>query len=121
YGAPNQPASPCFATDAQTIVLVLQGTSLTLYDARVGAQYSGDPATGLTTGLIRGFVTEEDAKVTIVPLQDLAGGSRSLASLLRGGDGNCKDPAPAKGDRDTDPNGRSGWYFYLSFSAAKTV
>ncbi len=116
YSAPNIPANQCFVTKGQTIVITLQGANITLYNARIAAKYKG--TTGLETGLLSGFVTEADAATTIVPLPDLAGGAQPLAKLLRGGVGNCKDASPAKGDKDTGPNGESGWYFYLNFTAS---
>jgi len=109
------PTNNCFATSSQTLTITIQGARITLHDATIGAVYQNDPATGLSTGLIRGFVTEEHAESTIVPLPIL--GDMPLAKLLPGGKDNC---ASGKSDKDTGPDGKSGWYFYLNFSATRT-
>jgi cysteine-rich repeat protein len=111
----DTPVNQCFATAPQTLPIEIQGTSITLHDATIGAVYENNPATGLMRGLIRGFVTEADAESTIVPLPIL--GDMTLASLLPGGKDNCWQPSPMTGDKDTGPGGKSGWYFYLNFSA----
>jgi hypothetical protein len=50
-----------------------------------------------------------------VPLPIL--GDMTLASLLPGGKDNCYLKPPELGDKDIGPGGKSGWYFYLNFSA----
>jgi hypothetical protein len=106
----NKPSGACFSSDAQTIMLTIGGLDLTFYDARIAGVYTGTPATGITTGLLRGFLTEADADLITVPL---FGGM--LSSWLPGGSGNCS----TKDDRDTGPGGQSGWYFYINFVATK--
>src|SRR6185503_11564859 len=103
------------ATTPQTLPINIQGTTITLHDATIGAVYQNDPATGLMTGLIRGFVTETDADNTIVPLPIL--GDTALSKLLPGGKDNCK---AGSSDKDTLADGTKGWYFYLNFSAVQT-
>jgi len=107
------PVNTCFQTAPQTMTISLQGAMISLYEARIGAVYSGDPATNLVTGLIRGFVTRQDAENTIIPLPLL--GDVPLATLLRGGRDNCTSGS----DEDTR-DGVPGWYFYLNISATKT-
>jgi len=111
-GKINTPSAGCFATDSQTIVISLAGIELTLYDARIAAVYDGDPVAALTSGLIRGFVTEEDAEAVELKIP----GAKSLAALLPGGRKNCARHS----DQDICPGGAAGWYFYLNYTAVKT-
>lgn len=109
------PSGACFASGEQTLSVDLGGVLVTLQNARVAAVYSGNPATGLVNGLIRGFVSEAAADSTILS-EDLALiGGEPLSSILKGGDGNC-----ASGDdRDVGPDGVTlGWWFYLNFTAS---
>ncbi len=107
-------AGACFATEAETLQLSLQGVTLTLYDAQLAAVYAGDPATGLTSGLIRGFVSKADADATMLNLPLL--GMQKLSSLLPGGGGDA-DGCAGHSDVDT-VNGVDGWMFYLNFTAS---
>lgn len=94
----NTPTAPCFSTgEVPEFAIGVGGSALRFQHTRVGAQYVGDPATGLYTGLVRGFLPEADAAGVIL-------GSTSLAENLR----------PI--DRDT-VDGVVGWWFYLSFIA----
>jgi hypothetical protein len=47
--------------------LSLAGIPLALSDTYLAATYVGDPATSLTNGLIRGFISETAANNTIIP------------------------------------------------------
>lgn len=111
----SKPTSPCFATDAKDITLDLNGILVTLKDARFGATYVGVPATSLTNGLIRGFLTEATAESVILPANLPLVGGDSLASVLRGYSTNCMTGS----DMDTHPTLGSGWWLYLNFPAAK--
>jgi cysteine-rich repeat protein len=114
YGAVNTPTNSCFRTDPATLVISLQGVDISLEDANIAAVYSGDPATGLTTGLIRGFLSKANAdKITLPTSIPLIGGS-PLSSLL-GSDTNCT----SHNDLDSYM-GQPGWYFYLDFTAVET-
>jgi hypothetical protein len=115
YGAVNAPTNSCFMTDHETLPISLQGVTLSLQDARIAAVYSGDPATGLTTGLIVGFLSKADADSITLPTSiPLIGGS-PLSSLL-GSDTNCS----SHNDLDSFM-GQPGWYFYLDFTAVETA
>jgi hypothetical protein len=105
--------APCFVTAASTVILNLQGTPVTLYDARIAATWSGSPTNQLSNGLMRGFVTEADANNTVVTIPVF--GDRPLSALLAGGTDSCQS---AWSDKDVN-NGVSGWWFYVNFSAAK--
>jgi cysteine-rich repeat protein len=94
----NTPSGPCFSTSEITEFSIgLGGSALRFQHTQLGAQYVGDPASSLMTGLVRGFLPEVDAMAVIL-------GSSSLAENLR----------PI--DRDT-VDGVVGWWFYLSFVA----
>ncbi len=125
YAEPYEPISPvsaganaCFSSNGQTIVIDIPPLSLTLEDARVAAIYGPDPVTGLAGGLLRGFISEDDADATMIPLPLL--GDTPLSELLWGGDGNgCSDAGSPDGDLDEGPGGVPGWYFYLEFTAER--
>ena len=110
YTPALQPAAaPCF--DVAAPEGVLEFGPFRLSEVAGAATYQGDPATGLTNGLLRGFLSEAHADETTVNLPLL--GDVPLSSLLPGGTDSC-----AEGDdRDTDSGGASGWYVYLTFTA----
>jgi hypothetical protein len=113
YGTITMPSGPCFSSDQETITLSLGGVPLTLHEARIGATYSGVPASQLINGLIRGFVTQADADATILPSTIMVVGGMRLSAILPGGMGNCQ----SNSDMDTAMDGTRGWYFYLNFTA----
>jgi cysteine-rich repeat protein len=110
----NSVQNNCMVTASTTLEISLQGTSLTLQDAQIAAVYSGNPATGLTSGLVRGFLSKADADNAILPANLPLVGGKAISALL-GGFGNCTS-APGHDDTDTF-NGQQGWYFYLNFTA----
>jgi cysteine-rich repeat protein len=108
------PTAPCFVSNAVTLTINIGGIPITLHDAQVAARYVGNPATSLSNGLLRGFISEADANATIIPASFPLVGGKPLSSLLAGGSGAC----PSFSDKDTD-NGVVGWWFYLNFPATK--
>ncbi len=112
--AVNKPTNNCFVNDPVTLQISLQGALITLQDAQIAAVYSADPATGLTTGLIRGFLSQADADATTLPASIPLVGGQPVAALL-GGDEFC---GTGHNDEDTY-NGARGWFFYLNFTATK--
>jgi hypothetical protein len=107
--------APCFSTSAATVTIPFAGIPLTLEDARIGATYVDDPATGEVHGLLVGFLSEQAADNTIIPASVAIGGGEPLAKLLPGGTGN---DVP-RSDMDTH-DGVPGWWFYLNFAATRT-
>jgi hypothetical protein len=101
-------AAPCFSAEAPAGVLEFGPFQLS--EVAGAATYQGDPATGLTRGILRGFLSEAHADSATV---DTALGEMVLSSLLPGGTDNCAE----HDDRDEDTGGASGWYVYLSFTA----
>jgi hypothetical protein len=67
-----------------------------LRSVQLGAQYLGDPARRLTTGLLRGFFREADAR-------DARYGGRNLTEFLRASDRDMLDGEP-------------GWWLYFAFT-----
>lgn len=111
----------CYAANAGTVTFDLGGIPITLTDAWIAGEWVGNPATSIADGLIRGFMAETVADMTIIPegttgIDSIDG--EPLSSLLRGGVDSCSRPSPMVGDKDTN-GGVSGWYFYLNFGAAK--
>lgn len=102
----------CFVSNTSTITFTLAGVDITLTDAQIAAAYQGNPATGVTNGLLRGFLSETAANAIFLPDDLPVVGGSSLGSLLRGGTGNCMSGS----DKDTH-NGVMGWWFYLNFTA----
>ena len=109
YDPAVQPAAaPCFSAEAPAGVLEFGPFQLS--EVAGAATYQGDPATGLTRGVLRGFLSEAHADATTV---DTALGEMVLSSLFPGGTDNCAE----HDDRDQDSGGASGWYVYLDFTA----
>jgi cysteine-rich repeat protein len=115
YNPPVGPTpGPCFVTNPVTVTLNLGGIPITLQDARLAGQYSGNPATGLTNGLLLGFISEAVAEATTIPASFPVVGGDPLSSLLATGTGNTCTPD------DRDMNGAvRGWWFYLNFTAGR--
>jgi cysteine-rich repeat protein len=94
----NTPAGPCFLTaDVPAFAFEVAGATLRFQRTQLAAQYLGDPASRLVTGLMRGFVSEADAMAARI-------GRSSLADNLR------------VIDRD-ELDGVPGWWFYFAFVA----
>ena len=101
---------PCFATDERTLSLSLSAIQVTLEKARIAATYDGAPATRVTGGLLRGFMTEAVAEATQIEAL-----GTSLAALLPG---SRLNGCPS--DLDV-VDGVRGWWFYLGFTAEEVT
>lgn len=113
----TQSSSPCFVSTQTTVTIALGGVNIVLHDANIAATYVGNPASQLTNGLLRGFVTEAEANATIFPMNLPVVGGKPFSSILPGGAGNCRPSSQS--DKDVH-NGVSGWWFYLNFTAPRT-
>ncbi|MEM9488533.1 MAG: DUF4215 domain-containing protein [Myxococcota bacterium] len=111
----TEAVAPCFASNSETLSLDLLDVVVELTDAQVAATYVGDPATGVTNGLMRGFISETAADAVILPDDLPLVGGQPLSSLLPGGTGNCD----SGDDRDVGPGGVTGWWLYLNFVAER--
>lgn len=110
------PDAPCFVTEPFDGLLLMGGVPIQLTHTQLSATYRTDPSPELVDGLLRGFLTEAVADVTIIPEHvDFVGG-QPLSSVLPGGTGCC---APYD-DRDLSPTGSElGWWCYLNFEATE--
>lgn len=111
---------PCFASAPVSLTFQLFDTPVLLSNAQVGARFADAPGTGLVDGLVRGFLSEEVARSTLIPDSVPLVGGRTLAQVLPGGSGpggtnpNCA----AHDDRDMI-NLEIGWWFYFNFPAQR--
>ncbi len=113
--APTEPEGPCFYSVPVDMHVELAGLAFTLEGAQVAATYTGNPATGLTSGLLMGFLDEKAAENILIPESIPFVGGKKLASLFPGGKGNCSSDDA----RDIGPDGvKKGWWMYLNFEAA---
>ena len=103
-------SGPCFATDERMLSLSLSAIDVKLEKTSIAATYDGAPATRVTHGLLRGFMTETVAEMT--QIEQLG---QPLAALLPGSrTNNCTS--------DLDIlDGVRGWWFYLSFTAQQVT
>jgi hypothetical protein len=109
--APGTTPGPCFSAGPTNVTIVTTSFDLPLENAEIAATYEGDPATGLITGSLRGFLSTTAAEGIMLP-PDLAmsAGVDHVAGLLPGGLDNCA----TWDDRD---DGGTGWWFYVDFEA----
>jgi cysteine-rich repeat protein len=115
----TKPAAPCFTSDSETLDVNLGTVVIRLDAARLAGTYVGVPATSISDGLIRGFISKERARTTVFPADLPLVGGKTLAQLLVGGDNACTLPGGGT-DLDVGPDGTTqGWYFYINFQSAK--
>jgi hypothetical protein len=102
-----------------TLTLAIAGISFTFQNARLAAQYIGNPATGAKDGLLRGFMSEQAVNSIILPASLPAPfGSQPLTILLGVANGCTTTPD----DRDIGPDGTTrGWWFYFNFTGDKVA
>jgi hypothetical protein len=103
----------CWVSMPATVSVTLAGIPVTLRQVQVASTFAGDPATSLTNGLLRGFITETDANNTLIPAAFPFIGGRPLSSVLPGGSGACAGHS----DKDMLGDGTLGWWFYLNYTA----
>jgi hypothetical protein len=97
---------PCFLSSVVSLTVNFGGAPITLEDAQAAGVYVGDPANGISNGLIRGFLPQSSADNIMLM-------GMPLSSFLPGGMGCCADHS----DLDTGPNNEPGWYMYLQYTA----
>jgi hypothetical protein len=115
-------AGSCFASGQVSLTVVIQldagPLSLPLQNVQLAALYNMNPATGLTSGLLRGFLSEANAQSNLLPSGLPIVGGDPIARVFKGGvDNDCSGD-----DRDyiTPPStGARGWWFYVAFTAQK--
>ncbi len=105
HGDIPQVPGPCYTAGIlETYTLSLGDFSLPLQMLEISATYDADPADNMLNGIMRGFLTEEDAMNTVLPEDIEVVGGRPISDLL------CKD-----GEKD-DLDGTSGWWMYVRFT-----
>lgn len=112
------PGPVCFISSGATITVDMGGILIPLQDVQVGATYVGNPATSLSNGILRGFLSESDANNVILPESMALVGGEPLSVLLPGGTGCCA----SHDDRDHGLDGTTlGWWFYFNFPAVEVT
>ena len=111
--------APCFSSaPVDTIDVSLGTVTIHMTNAQIGGTYGGSP-TALSNGLLRGFVSIDQARTTLFPAALPLVGGKTLAQLLSGGDTFCTRPGGGN-DLDTGPDGvTKGWYFYINYTAVQ--
>jgi len=118
----NMPSDPCFVTSPvpsiELEVTLADGSppvcTLTLIDAQIVGRYDDATApTRLDDGMVRAFLTEDNAKACVVNQAMMCGGGQSLYQIFDAADG-CGNDA----DRDIR-NGKAGWWFYANLTAER--
>jgi hypothetical protein len=113
-------SAPCAGSDPVSIEFPLGVFDIPLEDVQVGATYVGNPASGLINGIIRGFISEADANMILLPDNVPLINGQPISSLFAGNVANCRTGAGFD-DRDLGPGPELGWYFYLNFTAHEVV
>jgi len=111
------PSASCFATTPVTLTFPFGVFTVPLQDVSAGATYVGDPANQFINGLLRGFLSEADADMIIIPPSVPLVGGQPVSRLLPGGTGSCA-PHTAK---DIGPGSQPGWDFHLNFTARRVT
>ena len=87
--------------------------AVTLGDVQLAGTFVGEVlVTSLESGLIRGFLSETDADLLLLPKDLPIVGGQPLSVLLPGGTNNC-----AFGDDRDMHEGVLGWWFYFNYTA----
>jgi hypothetical protein len=125
YSAPNMASGPCFVTNQQDLTVNVSGLDIPLKDAQIAATYTVSGGAGidrLVSGVITGFLTEADARATIIPTSvDVIGGDSLYEHLAdgRASGSSCSSRddsvmyAPSSGSGTPE----NGFWFFLNFSA----
>jgi len=113
--AVTAPAAACFVTDARSLGLATSGIGLPLLAVQAAATFQGNPATSMSPGLLRGFLTEAAANAILLPANIPIVGGQPFSILLPGGQGSCAN----HDGRDTFET-QSGWWFYFNYEAVPT-
>ncbi len=109
------PTDNCFYAEPVNLTVNLGGAVVNFTSVQVAAEYVGSPATELQDGMIRGFLSLNDAMNALIPFPVL--GPTPLSDLLQGG-GNCGMAS----DLDDGPGcTQCGWWFYFNFHAVPTT
>ena len=95
------------------MTLQLAGISIPLRDLQIAGRYTGNPATGLDQGLLRGFLSKTAAAQVLLPATLPLVGGMPLSSILC--DSGTND------DTDTHPTFGAGWWFFINYTASQVT
>ena len=113
----DTPDTLCFATAAETVPFQLGDLTVELEDVQIAGNFVGAPLVdNLTSGLVRGFLSEAAADALLLPPDLPLVGGEPLSILLPGGTGNC-----ASGDDRDVHEMIVGWWFYFNYTADRTT
>jgi hypothetical protein len=105
WGRVTPVTGPCFFTEQATMGVDIAGINVMLEEAMVSARWNGEPATKIT-GMLRGFLSQENAENTKMPRWAPIIGGRALADVLD------------KKVLDFGPDGKTlGYWLYFNFDA----
>ena len=124
YEGINKVENLCFSIDKREETIPLtELITLNLKDLQFAAVYNEEPAIYLVKGLMKGFLSEEDAKK--LKIEDNLLGSlaaphltgKNLSNFIPGGTDVCSE-ATVPSQMDVN-NGENGWWIYLNFEAER--
>jgi hypothetical protein len=129
---PNNVNAPCFSSGETSFTIQLefdgQAIVIPLQRARVGGTWQGNPATGITSGQLRGFLSQAQAdSINFAIASPIGAVTVVLGTDLmpdRGSANGCNSRTHCKGPdgRDLIQPGASpsttncGWWFYLNYT-----
>lgn len=113
--APTPPAASCFVSAERNLGIATATLPLPLQAVQAAATFVGNPASSLSPGLLRGFLSEAVADTLLLPAEVPVVGGQPISILLPGGQGNC-----ANHDGRDLFAGELGWWFYFNFTATPT-
>ncbi|MCB9594013.1 MAG: hypothetical protein H6719_14865 [Sandaracinaceae bacterium] len=117
----NVASGPCFVTAPQTFMVGLGAVVITLSSAQMGGTFVGGASpTRAVNGVIRGFLSETEARTaTFDATIPIVGGDTIYSHLAAGGDaGSACESISSFTTDDTDMlAGERGFWFYLNFEA----
>ncbi|MBX3276034.1 MAG: DUF4215 domain-containing protein [Sandaracinaceae bacterium] len=124
YTSPiNVASGPCFVSDEQTFIVGFGGTNITLTDGQMAGTFVGGAMPPrIVNGVIRGFLSEEQARmITFDEGIPLVGGDSLYQHLAAGGEAGsaCDEIATFTTDDRDMHDGVRGFWFYMNFEAER--
>lgn len=120
----NTVSAPCYSISTPTITIPVAGADIVLEDVTIAATYSGVPPDRFVSGVLTGFISDDDAAATYLPVDFPLFGGSSLYSFLQGADQSVNgvpDSCNLSGgvhEDDSDLfNLNRGFRFYLNFGS----
>lgn len=118
---PDAVTGPCFESEAVDTDVIVAGITIPLIGVRIAGTYADEAGTRISSGLVSGFLTTENADSLIAPAINVSIVSfpeAPFSKYLPEGTGACglrgETPGFTKGK---GPGGEDGWWMYFSFEA----